>query len=507
MKLTVRQGEIQNTRDDAIVVNLFQGAPPGGATGAVDEALGGLIGRIVRSGDFTGELNKTLLLYPEAGSVRATRVLVVGLGKQQDFDLERARQAAGTAARKLQALGVTRAATVLHGGGAGGLEVEEAAQALAEGSVLSCYRFDDYRTDKTDRERLTQLTVVEFDGRRLANLRRGVRAGLGIAEATCLARDLINHPGNTATPRYLATRARAVARRHGLRCRVLDEAAIRKLGMGALLGVAAGSAEPPRLIVLEHGLTGDRAKSRPKPLVFVGKGVTFDAGGISIKPGAGMGEMKTDMSGAAAVLGAMQAVADLGLKQPVVGIVPATENLLDGKSYKPGDVLTTLAGKTIEIDNTDAEGRLILADALTYAQRYEPAAIVDLATLTGACEIALGTHASGLLGTDDALAARVEEAGRVTGERVWRLPLWPEYREQIKSLVADMKNTGGRPGGAITAAALLAEFVGDTPWAHLDIAGTAWSSRARPYVPRGGVGVGVRLLVELARRWSARAPK
>ena len=344
--------------------------------------------------------------------------------------------------------------------------------------------------------------MVEFDGGRLTEIRRGLRLGRSIAGGTCLARDLVNHPGNTATPAFLAGRARALARRHeGLRCRVLDEAAMRREGMGALLGVSAGSAQPAKLILLEHGLSPRRrGVRRRKPLVFVGKGVTFDSGGISIKPGSGMADMKMDMSGAAAVIGAMQVVAEAGLARPVVGIVPATENLLDGKAYKPGDVLTTMAGKTIEIDNTDAEGRLILADALTYAQRYEPEGIVDLATLTGACVIALGSHASGLMANDDGLAARVEAAAGATGERVWRLPLWPEYREQIKSLVADMKNTGGREGGAITAAALLAEFAGDTPWVHLDIAGTAWTNRARPYVPRGGVGVGVRLLFELARR-------
>jgi leucyl aminopeptidase len=506
MKITVRQGEIQKTRDEALVVNLFQGtstaASLSGATGAVDKALGGALLRVVGSGDFKGERNRTVLLYPE-GRFPARRVLLVGLGKQKDFDLDAARQAAGTAARKLQRLGVESATTVLHGAGAGGLDVAAAAQALAEGSVLACYRFDEYRGGEAgNRSKLKRLTVIESDRRRLTGLRRGIREGVWIAAGVCLARDLCNHPGNTATPSYLAARARSMARRTGLRCRVLDEAAMRKLGMGALLGVSAGSAEPARFIILEHGkVTG---KGRRRPLVFVGKGVTFDSGGISIKSSSGMGDMKFDMSGAAAVFGAMQAIAELGLGQPVVGIVPATENLLDGKSMKPGDVLRTMSGKTIEIDNTDAEGRLILADALTYAQRYEPAGIVDLATLTGACVVALGEHASGLMSNDDDLATKVEDASKITAERVWRLPMWPEYREQIKSHVADMKNTGGRYGGAITAAALLVEFVGDTPWAHLDIAGTAWSSKTRPYIPRGGVGVGVRLLVQLARNWGSR---
>lgn len=508
MKITVRQGEIQKTRDEALVVNLFVSAGSntrlGGATAAVDKAMGGAIRRLINSGDFKGEKNRTVVLYPE-GRFASKRVLLVGLGKPADFDLEAARQAAGTAARKLQSLGVTSAATVVHGAGAGGLDVAEAAQALVEGSVLACYRFDEYRSGKRA-PLLQRLTVIEADKRRLTGLRRGVRAGTQIADGVCLARDLCNHPGNTATPSYLATRARAIARRTGLRCRVLDEAAMRKLGMGALLGVSAGSAEPAKFIILEHGkISGQvRGKGKRRPLVFVGKGVTFDSGGISIKSAGSMGDMKFDMSGAAAVLGAMQAVAELGVTQPVVGIVPATENLLDGKSFKPGDVLKTMLGKTIEIDNTDAEGRLILSDALAYAQRYEPAGIIDLATLTGACVVALGEHASGLMSNNDDLVAKVEAASGVTGEKVWRLPLWPEYRDQIKSPVADMKNTGGRNGGAITAAALLEEFVDDIPWVHLDIAGTAWSSKIRPYTSRGGVGVGVRLLVQIARNWGAR---
>ena len=496
MNITVTRGEIQKRKDEALIVNLFQGlVKPGGATAAVDGAIGGLIQRAVTDGDFSGVKNETLLLYTH-GRIPSSRVLVVGLGKKVDFDIEVARQAAGTAARKLQTLGVKSASTVLHGGGSGGIDIEDAAQAVAEGSELACYRFDEYRTQSENKSRLRRLTVVEFDAGKVSVARRGVGAGLAIAAGTALARDLANHPGNTATPAYLARVARGVARKNGMRCQVIDEAGLRRLGMGALLAVTRGSDEPARFIILEHN------KPRGgKPLVFVGKGVTFDSGGISIKPSSGMDEMKFDMCGAAAVMGAMQAVAALAIPRYIVGLIPATENLLDGKSYKPGDILKTLAGKTVEIDNTDAEGRLILADALAYAQRYKPAAIVDLATLTGACVVALGNHASGLFGNDDELAERVLAAGEKTAERVWRLPLWPEYREQLRSSVADMKNTGGRAGGAISAAAFLQEFVDDCPWVHLDIAGTAWTSRNRPYIPRGGVGVGVRLLTQLARDW------
>ncbi|MEE2659129.1 MAG: leucyl aminopeptidase [Candidatus Latescibacterota bacterium] len=504
MNITVRQGEIQKSPDQALIVNLFQGTRPGGATGAVDKELASLIARVMRRGDFNGERNQTLLLYTGNEAIPAERVIVVGLGKKSEFDLEAVRQAAGTAALKLQLLGVESASSVVHGAGEGGIDAEAAAQALAEGSALACYRFDEYRSTPPSRKRLKKITVVEFDKRRLPTLRRGVKAGLQIAAGVELARDLINHPGNAATPTYLASQAHSIARRFGMRCQVIDESGMKRIGMGALLGVTQGSAEPAKFIVLEHNRPASRSKRPQKPLVFVGKGVTFDSGGISIKSGTGMAEMKDDMSGAAAVLGAMQAVATLKLSQYVVGIVPATENLLDGKSYKPGDVLTTMVGKTIEIDNTDAEGRLILADALSYAQRFEPAGIVDLATLTGACVTALGHHGSGLMSNDDRLAGKVEAAASTTGEKVWRLPMWPEYTEQIKSTVADIKNTGGRPGGALTAAALLAEFVGDYPWVHLDIAGTAFSNSARPYIPRGGVGVGVRTLVQLARTWTRR---
>lgn len=499
MNITVRQGEIQKTRAEAVVVNLFQGARPGGATAAVDAELGGLIGRIVDSGDFTGEKNRTLLLYPDA--LAARRVLLVGLGRHEDFDLETARQAAGTAARRLQELGVEKAATVLHGAGAGGLEAEEAAQAVAEASILACYRFDEHKSSPEERKALRQLTVVEFDGGRLAAVRRGVRMGRWIAEGTCLARDLVNHPGNTATPSFLASRARALARRHeGLRCRVLDEGTMRKEGMGAILGVSAGSAEPAKLIILEHGLSPRRRGARRrKPLVFVGKGVTFDSGGISIKPGSGMADMKMDMSGAAAVIGAMEVVARAGLAHPVVGIVPATENLLDGKAYKPGDVLTTMAGKTIEIDNTDAEGRLILADALHYASEWDPAAIVDCATLTGACVVALGHYRSALLGNDEGLLDELREAGDRAGEPCWPLPLDAEYRGQLKSDFADLKNVGGRPAGTITAACFLSEFVEGAPWAHLDIAGTAYGKTRKRYLRNGPAGIPCRLLLEWVR--------
>lgn len=493
MDIKLIQGAIQKQDADVLVVNLFAGARPDGATGAVDQALRGQISAAIDLGDFAGQAGQTLLLYSH-GQLPAPRVLVVGLGVQADFDLEKARCAAGTAIGALGRLGVESAATILHGTGAGNLPVEPAAQAVAEASLLAAYRFDQYRS-RPRPQPLSTLHIVEFDATKLEEARRGVRRGCALAAATCLARDLVNHPGSKVTPAYLADAARRLAKTHDLRCQTFDAKGLAELGMNALLAVGQGSANKPRFVVLEHG------PSEGAPLVFVGKGITFDSGGLSLKTVEGIRTMKTDMSGAAAVLGAMQAVAALGLERRVIGLIAAAENMPSSTAFRPDDVLHTLAGKTIEIISTDAEGRLVLADALAYAARYEPAAVVDLATLTGACVTALGHHASGLFANDDDLARQLIAAGEQTGERLWRLPLWPEYRDQIASDIADVKNSGGRPAGASTAAALLAEFA-DYAWAHLDIAGTAWCKKAKPYVPRGGVGIGVRLLTQLALDWS-----
>ena len=494
MKITVQQGEIQKQRSDALVVNLFADASPSGATGAVDAAIDGQISTAIRLGDFSGKAGESLLLYPN-GLAPAQRLLVVGLGPRDAFDTETARRAAALAVNRLGKLGVKNAATVLHGAGAGGLDPERAAQVLSEASLLAHYRFETYRSaPKTST--LKKLTIVEFDKDKLRAIRRGTKNGQALAAATSFARDLINHPGSTATPDYLAKEARRLGRTHKLKVQVIDEAGIKKIGMGALLAVGQGSANKPRFIVMEHN-----ANKRGAPLVFVGKGITFDSGGLSLKSVGGIRNMKSDMSGAAAVFGTMQAVADLNIPRRIIGLVAAAENMPDGLAFRPDDVVKTLNGKTIEILSTDAEGRLVLADALAYAKRFKPAAVVDLATLTGACVTALGRYAAGLFSSDDALAERLLSAGTETHERLWRLPLWPEYRQQIEGDIADMKNSGGPPGGASTAAALLAEFAEGYSWAHLDIAGTAFSDSNRHYVRKGGVGFGVRLLTQLARDW------
>ena len=494
MKITVRRGEIQNQRVDALVVNLFAGTNPSGATAALDRALEGQISATIKLRDFSGSSGETLLLYTR-GAVASPRVLVVGLGARESFNLEAARRAAAQAVNALEDTGCTRIATILHGGGAAGLSVETAAQALVEASNLAQYRFEHYRSDPKPTS-LKQLILVEDNLSKLTALRSGVKSGRALASATAFARDLINHPGQTVTPAYLASEARRLAQKHGIKARILNEKAMAKMGMGALIAVGQGSANPPRFICMEYN-----GQKREQPLVFVGKGITFDSGGLSLKSISGIVSMKKDMSGAAAVFGAMQAVAELGLPRRIIGLVAAAENMPDGNAFRPGDAVKTLSGKTVEILSTDAEGRLVLADALTYAQRFKPAAVVDLATLTGACITALGHHAAGLFSNDDTLCERLISAGQQTHERLWRLPLWPEYRQQIEGDIADMKNSGGPPGGASTAAALLSEFAQGFPWAHLDIAGTASSDAHRHYLRKGGVGFGVRLLTQLARTW------
>ena len=501
MEIQVKAGGIQAEDAPLIVVNLFEGVTePGGATGAVDKALGGQIRALVAAGDFRGKRNETAVLYP-AVPIPAQRVLIIGLGKEEKFDLDGVRQAAGAAAKKARDLGITRFSTIVHGGGRAGLDLEDAAQAMVEGTILALYRFRQHKTEPDEDERpdVEAVTLVEFSEEKVPVVERGARTGQAIAEAVSMTRDLVNQPANYATPTVLAETAQQLAADFGLHCQVLNREQMAELGMGALLGVAQGSEQPPKFVILEHDAGRDL-----DTIVLVGKGITFDSGGISIKPSEHMEAMKSDMAGAAAVMGALRAAAALDVPLHVVGLMPATENLPSGRAIKPGDVLKSLSGLTIEVINTDAEGRLILADALAYAQRYQPQAVVDVATLTGACVVALGEITSGLMGTDPELVARIKAAGEKTAEKVWELPLFEEYGEQLKSDVADVKNVGGRPAGAITAAFFQSKFATGMPWAHLDIAGKALSDKERnPYTPKGATGVGVRLFVQLLRDWGS----
>jgi leucyl aminopeptidase len=504
MDITVKTGAIQAENAELIVVNLFEGVTePSGATGAVDRALGGQISRLIDDGDFKGKAQETALLYTN-GDMPAKRVLVVGLGKEEEFGLEAIRVAAATAAKRVRDLRVGHFSTIVHGGERGGISLADATQAVVEGTEMALYEFKELKTEREDDPKeVKDMTFVVFDETKRPEVEAAVKVGRKIVAGVHLTRDLVNRPANYATPTNLAQHAQEMAHQFGMTCQVLDEAEMEKLGMGSLLGVARGTDEPAKFIILEHHAGRDDLDT----IVLVGKGITFDSGGISIKNRDGMEAMKGDMAGGAAVLGAMRAVAALDLPLHVVGLVPATENLPSGKAYKPGDVVRAMSGMTIEVISTDAEGRMILADALAYAGRYRPKAVVDVATLTGAIVVALGHQATGLFSNNDDLAARLESAGQTTYERVWRFPLFKEYGEQLKSHVADVKHVGGRPAGSITAAFFLSKFVGDFPWAHLDIAGKAWTDEDKPYTPKWATGVGVRLLTQFLRDWVDSLPR
>ena len=422
------------------------------------------------------------------------RVAFIGVGAKDAWDAEAIRRFAGRAVRAAESRELSALSIHVE---PGDLSPTIAAQSATEGAVLAAWRFTELQTSQDEDGsakpvRGVDLIVAGGGGKPVAE---AVRVGRAIADGQNFARTLQNRPGNVATPEHLGEQAKKMAKEVGLEVEVFDKKRIVKERMHALLAVNQGSDLEPRFIVLRH--RGGKAKE--KFVAIVGKGLTFDAGGISIKPAAGMEEMKFDMSGGAAVMGAMRAIAQIGLPLNVVGLIPSTENLLNGKAVKPGDIIQTRGGKTVDVINTDAEGRLILADALDYAKELGVSAIVDMATLTGAVVIALGHHATAVLGTDPELIKAVQDAGERAGERCWPLPLWAEYRKQLKSEYADMMNVGGRPGGTITAAWFLREFVGDVPWAHLDIAGTAYGNEPQPYQRKGGYGVPTRLLVEWLR--------
>ncbi len=491
MEIKVRAGDITQAEADAIVVNLFEGEQPGGATAAVDKALDGAITRLVENGGIKGKSGEVSIIHT-LGKLPARMVAVAGLGKRQDLDLDKVRGVAGGYCRSLRKLNCHRIATIVHGAGIGGIDAEASAEAVVEGSLLGLYSFANYK--KPEYEDIAEIVIVEREGDKLPSLERGVCKGKILVEATSLARDMVNEPANHMTPSRMAEIAGEIAGKGKLGINIFDSSDMETMGMGALLGVSKGSNQTPKLITLSY--KGDESSERA--IGFIGKGITFDSGGISIKPSKDMAEMKGDMAGGAAVMSALSAIAQLRPKINVVGIIPATENLPSGSALKPGDVLKAMNGKTIEVMNTDAEGRLILADALSYAVKQGLSPLIDLATLTGACIVALGTGYSGAFSNDQKLLDKVLEAAGRAGEKLWRLPLPEEYKEQNKSEIADIKNIGNRHGGAITAALFLGEFVDKTPWIHLDIAGTASSSKESGYVVKGATGVGVGTLVELA---------
>jgi leucyl aminopeptidase len=504
MKILVQQAGIQAIEADAIIVNLFEGVTkPSGATGIIDKALDGAISELIAGGDIRGKIGETVVLYPR-GVIPARRVIVVGLGPADKFDYETVREASAVAIRQAQKIHATNVATIVHGGGIGNLDLTKATQAVVEGSLLALYRYKAPRAkDDDEPTTIASLTIVEFDETKLEAIKAGVEVGQIISDSVYLARTLVNQPSNVLTPTTLAEAARTMCNEVGLVCRVLEEAEMRAHGMGALLAVTQGATEPAKFVTIEHR-PPETLKSPKGPVVLIGKGVTFDTGGYTLKTYSGMVDMKIDMAGAAAVIGAMRSVALLKLPLHVVGLVPTVENVISGSAYKPGEVFIAKNGISIEIISADAEGRMLLADALCYADTLRPSIVIDVATLTGAKLTALGNRLNALFGNDDSLCEMLLEAGQKVGEPMWRMPLDPAYDQQIKSMVADIKNTGGAAAGMITAARFLTYFVGEWSWAHLDIVGSAtYSSNPeqtpRSYLVKGATGTPLRTLVEFLR--------
>lgn len=504
MKIMVKKGKVGRIKAECILVPHFElERTLSPLAKRLDETTNGMIQAYIGEGDFKGEIFEMALIHTR-GVIPVRRILLCGCGKRGDWRPDRLRGVVAKAGRYLREKNVKNAVVPVDFSELPDLSLADSAQALIEGSVLGLYRFTEYKTkDRQKIKPFDSLTILYGEQRQKADVQKGVKAGEIIADAVCRTRDLTTQPSNRATPTYLAEQARAMARKLGLRLDVLDESKMKKLGMGALLAVAKGSQEPPRMIVMEYS----PSVMRKDTIALVGKAITFDSGGISLKPSNDMDKMKEDMAGGAAVMGIIDAVARLKLPVRVVGLIPAAENLPSGSAYRPGDVVTSLSGQTIEIISTDAEGRMIMADALTYALRYKPDGIIDLATLTGACIVALGDEVIGLMGNDDGLMEPIKGAAESTGERVWPLPLWKEFEEHLKSDIADIKNAGGRNAGAIQGGIFLKRFVEKTPWVHLDIAGPSWAKKERPYIPKGATGVGVRLIVQLLRNWKRGALK
>ncbi|HEX7812955.1 MAG TPA: leucyl aminopeptidase [Burkholderiales bacterium] len=485
MEFSIKGTAPEKLSSGCVVVPVFASGKLSQAAKAVDRASGGRVSAVFKHGSFEAKPGTTVMLYDLPG-VTSKRVLLAGFGKQHETSAKEFRDAVRGTIRAIADAAAADAAIYVA-------EVDvlehDAAWVVAQTAQVALetgYRFDRLKSTK-DRKQSPQRVVFGITGRS-PKLDAALARGVAIGESINFARDLGNLPPNICTPTYLAEQARALLRSHKLKVDVLDRKDMEKLGMGSLLSVADGSRQPPKLIVIEHR----GGPKKQKPVVLIGKGITFDTGGISLKPSAEMDEMKYDMSGAGSVFGALRAAAQMKLPLNVVGIIPATENMPDGNATRPGDIVTSMSGQTIEILNTDAEGRLILCDALTYSERFDPAAVIDIATLTGACVIALGHVASGLFSNDDKLAAELLAAGQTAADRAWQMPLWDDYQEQLKSNFADMANIGGRPAGSVTAACFLARFARKFKWAHLDIAGTAWKSGRE----KGSTGRPVPLLTQ-----------
>lgn len=466
-------------------------------TSAYKRALDHIQRSVKSAGDFHGKPLE-LALYPSWDNLPWAKLLLVGIGKPKEFTRSGMVRIGAAVARRAAKGGSKRIAISLPLDAIGSLPWTDQVSDFVQGIVLGSYQFEQFKFSTRQKDNAVREVLLHVDRNNLSDARQAVQRGLHIAAAANHARDIANQPGNVFYPQRMAEEAIALGREFGLRVTVWNRARLEREGFGGILAVGQGSEREPRFIQIEYR---PRRGRKQAPVALVGKAITFDSGGISIKPSDKMDEMKFDKCGGVAVLGAMRAVASLRLPLPVVGFIAAAENMPGASSYRPGDIVTTYSGTTVEVLNTDAEGRIVLGDALAYARKFKPQAMIDFATLTGACVIALGPFAAGLFSNNDGLTKQIRDAAEATGERVWPFPLWDEYHKKIKSHVADVKNTGGREGGAITAAAFLQKFVGDTPWAHLDIAGTAWATEDKPDMPKGGTGYGVRLLAEVLSNW------
>ncbi len=494
--IKLKPESVEKLKTDAIVIFLFEDKKNDTHYKTVDTKLGKKITSLLSKKEFTAK-KLSVRAIDTLQKLKAETVIVVGLGKDRNFSAEVLRQASAKAIAAAKSRSAKSIGLSIEHLPSKNIGIAELAQAAAEGLILSGYSFTAYKKKKkSDNTKKKAIAIIFSQKKESIKVKKAITTAEKTARGVFLARDLQNHPGNIATPAFVANQARKHLQKAGVKCKVLGKQQILKLNMGSFWAVAKGSAEEPKFLIMEH-MKGPKSQ---KPIVLVGKGLTFDTGGISLKPAGGMEAMKFDMSGGAAVIGTMLSTGLLKTKKNIVGLVPLTENMPGGKANKPGDVIKASDGQTIEVLNTDAEGRLILADALVYAQKYKPAKVIDLATLTGAIMVALGSYATGLFSNDQKLADSVLESGRRTGERCWQFPLWEEYENMIKSKIADMQNIGGRYAGSITAAAFLKKFT-DYPWVHLDIAGTADSAKpTTPYNSSGGTGVGVRLLLDFLQK-------
>ena len=491
IEFSIKSDKPEKLACDCVIVGVYESRKLSDAAQAIDAASSGYISNILKHGDMEGKLESTLMLHSLPG-VQSNRVLLVGLGKEVEFNEKSYCKAVRSSVKALANTGANVVGTFLVELPIRTLATRWKVAHLVEVTLDASYKFNAIKRKSEDKlnanKGIVSLSIMVSKASDVAAGESGLADGLALAAGVNLTKDLGNLPPNVCTPTYLAEQAILLGKTYSLKVEVLERLALEKLGMGSFLAVAQGSEEPPKLIVLQH-LKGNK---KDKPVVLVGKGITFDTGGISIKPGAEMDEMKYDMCGAASVLGTFKTIAEMDLPLNVIGIIPTCENMPDGRAVRPGDVLTSMSGLTIEVLNTDAEGRLILCDALTYAERFEPSAVVDIATLTGACVIALGHHATGLFSNNDDLAKELLSAGEVALDRAWHMPMWEEYQPLLDSNFADMANIGGRAGGSITAACFLSRFAKKYDWAHLDIAGTAWKSGKE----KGGTGRPVPLLTE-----------